>query len=93
MTVTEGSQWRERIFYKLGSDSRAMAKTLTAYMERKRAEHELLTARQTLTNLVELYDSGRWRKHYRDDVFVGAVRKAREAVDHWTEVLDGLGDG
>jgi hypothetical protein len=65
-----------------------MAKTLTAYLNRKKAEQELFTARKTLTHLVELYDSGQWRRLYKEDVFVATVRKARESVEHWTNVLE-----
>jgi hypothetical protein len=36
---------------------------------------------------VELYDSGQWKNLYREDVFAEAVRQARQAVDHWTNVV------
>jgi hypothetical protein len=64
-----------------------MTTTLTAHMQRKRAERELFTARQTLSHLVDMYDSGKWRRFYREDVFARMVRQAREGVDHWTDVL------
>jgi hypothetical protein len=64
-----------------------MSKTLTAYIHRKKAEQELFGARQTLKHLVEMYDNGQWRRLYKEDVFVGTVRQAREAVDHWTDVV------
>ena len=67
-----------------------MAKTLTVYVQRKRAQQELFTARRTLTHLVEIYDSGQWRRLYQEKVFIDTVRTAREAVDHWTEVLGEL---
>jgi hypothetical protein len=67
---------------------RAMAKTLTAYLNRKKAEQELFTARKTLTHLVQLYENGQWRRLYKEDIFVGTVRKARETVEHWTGVLE-----
>jgi hypothetical protein len=65
-----------------------MTDTLTAYLNRKKAEQELFTARKTLTHLVELYDTGQWRRLYKEDVFVGTVRKARESVEHWSDVLE-----
>jgi hypothetical protein len=42
-----------------------MAKTLTAYLARKRLERELFGARQRLIDLIELYDSGLWRRLYK----------------------------
>ena len=65
-----------------------MTKTLTAYIHHKKAEQELFSARQTLIHLVELYDSGRWRRLYKEEVFASTIRKARQVVDHWTDVLD-----
>lgn len=67
-----------------------MAKALTSYLQRKKAEQELFTARKTLTHLVELYQNGQWQKLYKEDVFAGTVRKAREAVDHWQDVINRL---
>ncbi len=64
-----------------------MTKTLTAAIQRQNAERQLFAARRALGHLVELYESGRWRLHYREDAFTEAVRRAREAVDHWTRVV------
>jgi len=69
----------------------AMAQSLTAYMQRRQAEQELFTARRALTHLVQIYDSGQWRRFYREEVFIDAVQKAREAVDYWTTALGQLG--
>lgn len=68
-----------------------MARTATVSTQRKKAQRELHTARRTLTHLIEIYDNGQWRRLYREEVFIGTVRKAREAVDHWTAVLGRLG--
>lgn len=51
------------------------------------AERQLHTARQALGHLVQLYDSGQWKRHYKEDAFAEAVRNARQAVDHWTDVI------
>lgn len=64
-----------------------MTKLLTADIQRKNAERQLFAARRTLSHLVELYDSGRWRLHYKEDVFADAVRQARQSVDYWTAVV------
>jgi uncharacterized repeat protein (TIGR03809 family) len=64
-----------------------MTKTLTAEVQRKNAERQLFGARRALSHLVELYDSGQWRKHYKEDAFAEAVREARRAVEHWTVVV------
>lgn len=64
-----------------------MTKTLTAAIQRQNAERQLFGARRALGHLVELYDSGRWRRLYKEDTFAEAVRQAREAVDHWTGVV------
>jgi uncharacterized repeat protein (TIGR03809 family) len=68
-----------------------MTKTLTAHIQHKRAERELFDARQTLSHLVDMYDSGKWRRFYSENVFAGMVREARQRVDRWTAVL-GKGD-
>jgi uncharacterized repeat protein (TIGR03809 family) len=64
-----------------------MTKLLTADIQRKNAERQLFGARRTLAHLVELYDSGRWRLHYKEDAFAAAVREARQSVEHWTTVV------
>jgi uncharacterized repeat protein (TIGR03809 family) len=64
-----------------------MTKTLTAAIQRQNAERQLFGARRALAHLVELYDSGRWRQFYKEDTFAAAVRRAREAVDHWAGVV------
>jgi hypothetical protein len=60
---------------------------LTAYIHRKKAEQELFSARQTLTHLVQMYENGQWHRLYKEDVFVATVRQAREAVDHWSDMV------
>lgn len=64
-----------------------MTKALTADIQRKHAERQLFGARRALSYLVELYDSGQWRVLYREDTFAEAVRAARHAVEHWTDVV------
>jgi len=64
-----------------------MTKTLTMEVQRKNAERQLFSARRALGHLVELYDSGQWKTLYREDAFAEAVRQARQAVDHWTNVM------
>jgi hypothetical protein len=64
-----------------------MTKTLTMEVQRKNAERQLFGARRALSHLVELYDSGQWKSLYREDTFAEAVRQARQAVDHWTNVM------
>src|SRR6202035_318774 len=64
-----------------------MTKTLTMEVQRKNAERQLFGARRALGHLVELYDSGQWKTLYREDTFAEAVRQARQAVDHWTNVM------
>jgi uncharacterized repeat protein (TIGR03809 family) len=65
-----------------------MTKVLTSDIQRKNAERQLFSARRALSHLVELYDSGRWRSLYKEDTFAEAVRQARQAVEHWTSVVD-----
>jgi uncharacterized repeat protein (TIGR03809 family) len=64
-----------------------MTKLLTADIQRKNAERQLFAARRTLSHLVELYNSGRWRLHYKEDAFAETVRQARQSVEHWTTVV------
>jgi hypothetical protein len=65
-----------------------MARTLTAYLARKKLERELSGARQRLIVLIELYDSGLWRRLYKkEEAFTKAVRRARSAVDHFNDAL------
>lgn len=64
-----------------------MTKTLTAEVQRKNAERQLFGARRALAHLVQLYESGQWRQLYKEAAFAEAVREARQAVDHWTDVM------
>lgn len=64
-----------------------MTKLLTADIQRKNAERQLFAARRSLSHLVELYNSGRWRLHYKEDRFAETVRQARQSVEHWTTVV------
>ena len=64
-----------------------MTKTLTAEAQRNNAEQQLFSARRALAHLVEMYDNGQWRVHYKEDAFAEAVRQARHVVDHWTQVV------
>jgi hypothetical protein len=64
-----------------------MTKTLTAEVQRNNAERQLFGARRALSHLVELYDSGQWKTLYKEETFAEAVRQARQAVDHWTDVV------
>lgn len=62
-----------------------MTKVSTAEMQQKHAERQLYTARQALSHLVKLYESGQWRHLYKEEAFAEAVRQARQAVDAWTD--------
>ena len=64
-----------------------MTKMLTADIQRKNAERQLFGARRALAHLVQMYDNGQWRAYYKDDSFAEAVRKARQAVEHWTDLV------
>jgi hypothetical protein len=64
-----------------------MTKTLTADVQRINAERQLFGARRALGHLVELYESGQWKSLYKEDAFAEAVRQARQAVEHWTDVV------
>ena len=65
-----------------------MTKTLTVEVQHHNAERQLFGARRALSHLVEMYDNGQWRVHYKkEDAFAEAVRQARQAVEHWTDVV------
>jgi uncharacterized repeat protein (TIGR03809 family) len=68
-----------------------MTKTLTAEAQRSNAERQLFGARRALSHLVQMYDSGQWRLYYKEDAFADAVRQARQAVEHWTQMLARFG--
>jgi uncharacterized repeat protein (TIGR03809 family) len=70
-----------------------MTKTLTADAQRNNAEQQLFGARRALAHLVEMYDNGRWRSYYKEDAFAEAVRQARQAVDHWTQLVSKIDSG
>jgi len=66
-----------------------MTKTSTASVQRHNAERQLFGARRALAHLVEMYDNGQWRLHYKkEEAFAEAVREARQAVEHWAGVID-----
>jgi len=59
-----------------------MTKTLTTDVQRSNAELQLFSARRALGHLVEMYDKGQWRIHYKkEEAFAEAVRNARQVVD------------
>jgi hypothetical protein len=64
-----------------------MTKTLTLDVQHKNAERQLFAARRALSHLIELYESGQWKTLYKEDTFAEAVRQARQAVEHWTDVV------
>jgi len=71
-----------------------MTKSLTAEVQRHNAERQLFGARRALAHLVEMYDKGQWRQYYKkEEAFAEAVRNARQAVDHWTEIVNTVDDG
>ena len=65
-----------------------MTKASTVEIQRKNAERQLFGARRALAHLVELYDNGMWKNLYKEEVFAEAVRQARQAVEHWTKVIE-----
>jgi len=68
-----------------------MTKTLTTDVQRSNAEMQLFGARRALGHLIEMYDKGHWRLHYKkEEAFTEAVRNARQAVEQWTEVVSRL---
>ncbi len=68
-----------------------MTKATTAEVQRHNAERQLFGARRALAHLVEMYDKGQWRLHYKkEEAFAEAVREARRAVEHWTGVVTKL---
>jgi predicted P-loop ATPase len=78
-----------RLIQSLPSSGRIapMIKHSTAEVHRQIAERQLFDARRTLRHLVEMFDNGQWRLLYREETFAEAVREARQAVDHWTDVI------
>lgn len=66
-----------------------MTKSLTTEVQRHNAERQLFSARRALAHLVEMYDNGQWRLYYKkEEAFAEAVRNARQAVEHWTGVIE-----
>ncbi len=65
-----------------------MDKAVASRDNRIIAERQLASARRVLTHFVELYQSGQWRVHYKEDHFVETVRQARQAFDYWTKECD-----
>lgn len=63
-----------------------MTKSFTFEVQRNNAEQQLFGARRALGHLVEMYENGQWRLHYKEDTFAEAVREARQAVEHWSQV-------
>jgi hypothetical protein len=76
------------LFLRLAGTIPSMTKIATEEMQRHNAERQLFGARRALSHLVEMYDKGQWRLHYKkEEAFAEAVRNARQAVEHWTNIL------
>jgi uncharacterized repeat protein (TIGR03809 family) len=65
-----------------------MTKSFTVEIQRHNAERQLFGARRALGHLVEMYENGQWRLYYKEDTFAEAVREARQAVEHWSDVVN-----
>ena len=71
-----------------------MTKTLTVEVQHHNAERQLFGARRALAHLVEMYEKGQWRLYYKkEEAFAEAVRDARQAVEHWTDIVNKVGGG
>jgi uncharacterized repeat protein (TIGR03809 family) len=40
-------------------------------------------AERRLEHMTELYETGRWRRYFSEDSFIGIVRETRAAVELW----------
>jgi uncharacterized repeat protein (TIGR03809 family) len=64
-----------------------MAQRSTTYFSDGYAPRGLALAERRLAYLVELYDSGRWRRYHGDADFLLIVREAKAAVEGWRRLL------
>ena len=85
--IWQGYDELDLIFYFFVRNLWPMTKTFTVEVERVIAERQLFGARRRLEHLVKMYYNRRWRRYYTEDAFAKVVREARQAVDHWTEVV------
>ena len=69
----------------LGTCLCIVSKLSMTSIEHMIAERELSRARNRLRDLVEIYRSGHWQRHYKNDKFAKEVRRAKQAVDYWVE--------
>jgi len=44
-------------------------------------------ARRRRAHLAELHDSGRWRRYYSEEVFLGQLREAVAEVEGWRAMV------
>jgi hypothetical protein len=64
-----------------------MTKASTAEIQGKGAERQLFDARRTLAHLVEMYDNGKWRVHYKEPAFADALQQAKRTIAHWSAII------
>jgi uncharacterized repeat protein (TIGR03809 family) len=43
-------------------------------------------AERRLEHMTQLYETGRWRRYFNEEQFVGVIRETRAAVDAWRRI-------
>ena len=49
-------------------------------------------AERRRAHLVELYDSGRWKRYYSEEQFVRRMREAIRLIERWAEIAPSAAD-
>ena len=44
-------------------------------------------AEQRLEHMTVLYESGRWRRYFSEEQFIGVIRETRTAVNEWRRIV------
>jgi uncharacterized repeat protein (TIGR03809 family) len=64
---------------------------MTASFDAQRYQRALerwrVLAERRLEHMTVLYESGRWRRYFTEEQFIGVIRETRTAVDAWRRIV------
>jgi uncharacterized repeat protein (TIGR03809 family) len=63
-----------------------MTTTFDAARYQRALERWRMLAEQRLDHMSVLYQTGRWRRYFTEERFLGIIREATESVERWRQI-------
>ena len=64
-----------------------MTSSFDALRYQRALERWRVLAEQRLEHMTVLYESGRWRRYFSEEQFIGVIRETRTAVEAWRRIV------